>query len=153
MLMANAAGHHWMGDPRLPDLGARTILPAGCIPPGKVVAPEAFKDLRFRLGVPEGCSEVPSGEALPLEYNLDALNGVSYTKGCYVGQELTARTHFRGVIRKRLMPVSFLRASPSSRSSSSGESRTSPCLPPSVHHPHPWLFKAFGGFRVWFWGY
>lgn len=44
---------------------------------------------------------------MPLEYNLDALNGVSYSKGCYVGQELVARTHHRGVIRKRLMPVSL----------------------------------------------
>ena len=44
---------------------------------------------------------------MPLEYNLDALNGISYTKGCYVGQELVARTHNRGVVRKRLMPISI----------------------------------------------
>lgn len=44
---------------------------------------------------------------MPLEYNLDALNGVSYSKGCYVGQELIARTHNRGVVRKRLMPVTI----------------------------------------------
>ena len=44
---------------------------------------------------------------MPLEYNLDALNGISYTKGCYVGQELVARTHNKGVVRKRLMPVSI----------------------------------------------
>lgn len=41
---------------------------------------------------------------MPLEYNLDALNAISYTKGCYVGQELVARTHHKGVVRKRLMP-------------------------------------------------
>ena len=40
-----------------------------------------------------------------MEYNLDGLHGISFTKGCYVGQELVARTHFRGVVRKRLMPV------------------------------------------------
>jgi folate-binding Fe-S cluster repair protein YgfZ len=40
-----------------------------------------------------------------LEYNLDALGAISFTKGCYVGQELIARTHFRGVVRKRLAPV------------------------------------------------
>lgn len=45
------------------------------------------------------------GHAIPLEYNLDGLNAISFTKGCYVGQELIARSHFRGVIRKRLMPV------------------------------------------------
>ena len=44
---------------------------------------------------------------MPLEYNLDALGGISYTKGCYVGQELVARTHNRGVVRKRLMPVAI----------------------------------------------
>ena len=44
-------------------------------------------------------------QALPLEANLDCLNGVSFRKGCYLGQELTARTHFQGLIRKRLVPV------------------------------------------------
>ena len=47
-----------------------------------------------------------AGHAIPLEYNLDGLNAISFTKGCYVGQELIARSHFRGVVRKRLMPVS-----------------------------------------------
>ena len=49
-----------------------------------------------------------AGEALPLEYNLDGVNAVSFDKGCYIGQELTARTHFTGVIRKRIMAVQFL---------------------------------------------
>lgn len=48
-----------------------------------------------------------AGNAMPLEYNLDALHGVSYSKGCYVGQELIARTHNRGVVRKRLMPIAI----------------------------------------------
>ena len=48
---------------------------------------------------------------MPLEYNLDALGAISFTKGCYVGQELIARTHFRGVVRKRLTPV-MLEGSP-----------------------------------------
>lgn len=46
-----------------------------------------------------------AGEAIPLEYNMDGLNAISFTKGCYVGQELVARTHFRGMVRKRLMPL------------------------------------------------
>ena len=49
-----------------------------------------------------------SGEAVPLEYNLAGLNAISFDKGCYVGQELIARTHHRGVIRKRLLPLKFL---------------------------------------------
>lgn len=48
------------------------------------------------------------GEAIPLEYNLEGLNAISFNKGCYVGQELIARTHHRGVIRKRLLPLKFL---------------------------------------------
>lgn len=48
------------------------------------------------------------GEAMPLEYNLAGLNAISFDKGCYMGQELVARTHHRGVIRKRLLPLRFL---------------------------------------------
>lgn len=48
------------------------------------------------------------GEAIPLEYNLVGLKAINFDKGCYVGQELVARTHHRGVIRKRLMPLNFV---------------------------------------------
>lgn len=44
---------------------------------------------------------------MPLEYNLVGLNAISFDKGCYVGQELVARTHHRGVIRKRVVPLRF----------------------------------------------
>ncbi len=49
----------------------------------------------------------PAGSAVPLEYNLDGLNAISFSKGCYVGQELVARTHFQGMVRKRLMPIAL----------------------------------------------
>lgn len=55
----------------------------------------------------QGADFVAAGEAMPLEYNLDALQGISYDKGCYVGQELVARTHWSGLIRKRLMPFAL----------------------------------------------
>ena len=64
-----------------------------------------YKELRIRLGVGECPSELQSGKALPLESNVDYLHGVSFHKGCYIGQELTARTHHTGVIRKRIMPL------------------------------------------------
>lgn len=55
------------------------------------------------------CHNMETGEAIPLEYNLDALNAISFDKGCYVGQELIARTHHRGVVRKRIMPLHFVK--------------------------------------------
>ena len=46
-----------------------------------------------------------AGSAIPLEYNLDLLQGVTLDKGCYLGQELIARTHYQGLVRKRVIPV------------------------------------------------
>ena len=83
------------------------------IPSGTSCGMAAVQWCRGALGTPVfshlGAVECPSmthaGSAVPLEYNLDGLNAISFTKGCYVGQELIARTHFRGVVRKRLLPV------------------------------------------------
>jgi len=68
---------------------------------------DSYKKLRFSLGVGEGTEDLPVGNANPLENNCDYLHGVSFHKGCYIGQELTARTYHTGVIRKRLMPLIF----------------------------------------------
>jgi folate-binding protein YgfZ len=46
-----------------------------------------------------------AGSAIPLEYNLDLLQGVTLSKGCYLGQELVARTHYQGLVRKRVIPI------------------------------------------------
>ena len=64
-----------------------------------------YKQWLYRHGVAEGTEDMPPGECIPLEYNIVYLNGVSFSKGCYIGQELVARTHHTGVIRKRVMPV------------------------------------------------
>lgn len=99
----------WLPDPRLAELGWRAVAPlqpdapAGC----SAVPEQAYRMLRYALGVAEGETEIPAGQAAPLDYNLDQLNGVSYTKGCYVGQERNSFTHYRGIIRKRLMPVTL----------------------------------------------
>ncbi|GAU93112.1 hypothetical protein RvY_05099 [Ramazzottius varieornatus] len=65
----------------------------------------SYRRFRLKLGVPEGSQELPPGECFPMESNLDFMAGVNFDKGCYLGQELTARTHHTGVIRKRLMPI------------------------------------------------
>lgn len=99
-------------DPRLPALGLRAVLPdaaAGAralAAAGFAAAPaDAYERLRLALGVPDGSRDLVVDKSILLESNFDALNGVDFNKGCYVGQELTARTKYRALIRKRLVPV------------------------------------------------
>ncbi|GMH09495.1 hypothetical protein Nepgr_011336 [Nepenthes gracilis] len=105
-------GWRWFKDPRLDCLGFRGIFPSNSTPPlveaDKEIDEENFLLWRLEKGVAEGSTEIPKGEAIPLEYNLEGLNAISFDKGCYVGQELIARTHHRGVIRKRLLPLKFV---------------------------------------------
>lgn len=98
-------------DPRLPGLGARALLPhdsaadllreAGFAPGD----PDLYDRLRLGLGVPDGSRDLPIEKAILLENGFDELHGVDWQKGCYIGQELTARTKYRGLVRKRLLPV------------------------------------------------
>ncbi|XWS49045.1 hypothetical protein CRYUN_Cryun13aG0129700 [Craigia yunnanensis] len=108
----NDVGWQWFKDPRLDCLGFRGIFPSGTIPPlvesDKETDEENYLLWRLEKGVAEGSTEIPKGEAIPLEYNFTGLNAISFDKGCYVGQELIARTHHRGVIRKRLVHLKFL---------------------------------------------
>ena len=98
-------------DPRLAALGARLIAPretaaAALRAAGFAEADFAAYDrLRLAQGVPDGSRDLPLEKATLLEAGFDELNGVDWQKGCYVGQELTARTKYRGLIKKRLMPV------------------------------------------------
>ena len=59
---------------------------------------------RMVNGFAEGQSEISSGHALPQESNIDFFGGIDFFKGCYLGQELTIRTHHTGVVRKRILP-------------------------------------------------
>lgn len=108
----NSHGWQWFKDPRLDSLGFRGIFPSNTTPPlveaDKETDEKNYLLWRLEKGVAEGSTEILKGEAVPLEYNLAGLNAISFDKGCYVGQELIARTHHRGVIRKRLLPLKFL---------------------------------------------
>jgi len=96
---------------RFTALGVRVIAPAGAAAGllaarGLSPAPfEAYDALRLELGVPDGSRDLLVEKALLLENGFDELNGVDWQKGCYMGQELTARTKYRALIRKRLLPV------------------------------------------------
>lgn len=62
-----------------------------------------YDEKRVHLGIPDGLKDMVKGRALPLEWNMDLLHAIDFDKGCYIGQELTARTKYRDLIRKRII--------------------------------------------------
>ena len=92
-------------DPRHPGLGLRFIMPKDGLSSFSVAPLEEYEQRRLSLGIPDASRDFQIDKTLILEGNIDELHGVSFTKGCYVGQELTARTKHRGKVRKRLLPV------------------------------------------------
>ncbi len=108
---APMAGGFAFVDPRLADLGVRLVAPR----PGALArlaeagfgAAEfaAYDRMRIEYGVPDGSRDLTVDKTVLLEAGFDELNGIAWQKGCYVGQELTARTRYRGLVKRRLMPV------------------------------------------------
>lgn len=98
-------------DPRLAGAGCRAILPrdgaADRLAAAGFTAGDraAWERHRLALGLPDGSRDLAVEKAILLENGFDELAGVDWDKGCYMGQELTARTKYRGLVRKRLMPV------------------------------------------------
>jgi hypothetical protein len=101
-----------MTDPRLQALGHRAILPTADVETrmqasGYALRPESdYQAQRLALGVPDSALDIPCEALFPLDCNFEELNGVDFTKGCYIGQELTARMKHRATARRRLLPVS-----------------------------------------------
>lgn len=98
-------------DPRLAKAGvrcvlakteARTILEKAGF---TAAEPVDYDRLRLSLGLPDATRDLIPEKSTLLENGFDELNGVDWDKGCYMGQELTARTKYRGLVKKRLMPV------------------------------------------------
>lgn len=94
-------------DPRHEGLGLRGVFdtpPDLSLPEGEF---EDWRHNRIRLGVPEGADEMPPASVFPLEFGLAEMAGVDFKKGCFIGQEVTSRTHRKGQLRKKLWPISF----------------------------------------------
>ena len=100
-------------DPRLADAGVRIIAPVSSISGLDGVTrctisdQAAYDTHRIALGLPDGSRDLEVEKALLLENGFEELSGIDFEKGCYIGQELTARTHYRALIKKRLMPVTI----------------------------------------------
>ena len=96
-------------DPRLAELGWRALAPAffdwSRLGSGSVVSEQEYHAHRIALGVPEGGRDYGLGDAFPHEALYDQLGGVSFKKGCYVGQEVVSRMEHRSTTRKRVVPV------------------------------------------------
>lgn len=90
-------------DPRLPALGHRWLEKGA--PDPATHADAVWRAWRHSHGVPEGVTELGSDQTLWLEANARELNGVDFTKGCYIGQENTARMHYRSKVNRRLVFV------------------------------------------------
>jgi folate-binding protein YgfZ len=93
-------------DPRLPELGLRALVPTSAPLSGEVnTTEEDYHAHRIALGVPQAGLDYAAGDTFPHEALYDQLNGVDFTKGCYVGQEIVSRMEHRGTARKRIVPV------------------------------------------------
>jgi len=89
-------------DPRLPEAGWRLLAETPLLTNATL---EDWDLHRLALGLPDGSRDMEAEKSILLEAGFDELHGVSWTKGCYMGQELTARTRYRGLIKRRLLPV------------------------------------------------
>lgn len=99
-------------DPRLQDLGGKLITLAPSENLQHILKDRGFSEGSFedyqthllKLGVPSDIHDMIPEKSIPLECGMDELHAIDWKKGCYMGQELTARTRYRGLIRKRLIP-------------------------------------------------
>lgn len=106
--ITSVEGSVFFPDPRLEIMGGRCFMPAGkgvqaLSQAGFTQAPlSTYDQMRMQAGVPDGSQDFIIDRSLPLELGMDRLNGISFTKGCYVGQEVTARSKHRATLHKTL---------------------------------------------------
>jgi len=94
-------------DPRSPLMGWRIIAEKGKLPEGS-----GYELARIALGLADSNGDIGSGQLFPHEANLDQLSAVSFSKGCYIGQEVVSRMEHRATARSRILPVTLDGAAP-----------------------------------------
>ena len=102
-------------DPRHEGLGLRAVLAK--YDTGLPEKPPAdWHANRMRLGIAQGPQDMPPGSVFPLEYGFGLMQAIDFQKGCFVGQEVTSRTHRKGALRKKLHVVAWDGAAPDAKS-------------------------------------
>lgn len=91
-------------DPRDPGMGQRLLWPSSLSLPDHTDDLSAYHARRVALGIPDGSRDIEVEKNFMLEVRFDRLHGIDFRKGCYVGQEITARSKYRGNVRKMLLP-------------------------------------------------
>ena len=89
-------------DPRLPELGYRAVIEKASVGEG-----QGYESQCYQHGIADSVADIGSGILFVHEANLDQLNGVHFSKGCYVGQEIVSRMQHRGTARSRILPVTI----------------------------------------------
>lgn len=97
-----AVGNEGWADPRHEAMGKRQIVPKGSF-----LETMHYHAARIALGLADGGQDLGEGRLFPHEANWDQMGGVSFTKGCYVGQEVVSRMQHRATARSRILPVMF----------------------------------------------
>lgn len=107
-------------DPRHVELGCRILSCDNSLPPAlnkaQLSSLEGWHARRIAQAIPEGPLDLVPERALMLEAGLDRLGAVDFEKGCYIGQEVTARTFYRGLVKRRLVPIHINGPAPTAHS-------------------------------------
>ena len=92
-------------DERAPDMGTHCVIATSDIEAITFAPRHLYEARRIANAIPQGAEDLTPGRALMLEAGLDLFAAVDFKKGCYIGQEVTARTRYRGLVKRRLVPV------------------------------------------------
>lgn len=112
-IIGDTPSEHAYTDPRHTELGTRHYsAPQKNIEQRSFESENGWDERRIKLGIADGSRDLIPEKSTLAEGNIDQYNGISYKKGCYVGQELTARMHYRNLGKKQLIPIPISEITP-----------------------------------------